>query len=720
MSARHARVRLVLRLTHLLDRHLFLDIETTGLDAGADEVVELGAVLIEGGAIAAEYSWLIRPTRPMPAVISALTGLTDDDLEGAASFDELLPALKPLFRDVTVVAHNALFERSFLKGLLDDVPVLDSCELALVLFPELKSHSLDALVQWAGLSTGARHRALDDAKDTWRVVEKLLERACEPSRRTQLKSLSNRVQNNAPLQKVLSGLSDAAFEAPVPAPVVATPAIDVALPPVLGDWARTPVALALELEAPQLEPMLIETARRAGPSVWLVCPHARLKHLGLPRLPSRSARASNERLGALLSRRVVLDPSLAASMAYLESWGTRAADDGANVSGFWRDRVPLFDSMRTLMKARSDEAPPPGLFAGTHQEVAEWLEAGVRPSALIWLDAPSAVELERRRLTVSLELSRLFRLPELNDLAAPGRPLTPGLQAVHARTRELGQRLSTFTEATKLERTPQEPWLSLRDALSALGRDLAWWLSELRASPMTPLVEGVLNEASALAEVIPRLTAPDERFEFFASASALWLKPATAVCEASLQALAASAPSLFVSDVRRAPGWERRVGAPSLERHGRAETNRPFAVLDNLGTDDALATVAMSVSGPVTVLCGEPLSESLVAAFVARARLQGRRVRLNASGAGPDDVVLKEWWGAGAPPSTRGAVVAIGLGDPHGLRRLALRGVTVESVLLRHPFQPTLWQAALDGLAWHAASPAMIDVRVRAAVTVAA
>ncbi|MDP1919685.1 MAG: 3'-5' exonuclease [Myxococcales bacterium] len=694
--------------SQLVDNHLFLDIETTGLDAGTDEVIELGAVLIRNGRVAAEHQWLIRPTRPVPAVISALTGLTDDDLAGAASFDELVPLLRPLFQGVTVVAHNALFEQSFLKGLLDDVPVLDSCELALVLFPELKSHSLDALVQWAGLSTGARHRALDDAQDTWRVVQILLQRACEPARRTQLHALAQRVQGHAPLHRLLSGLSDAAFSALPPVSVQAV-GQDVALPPLLRDWATTPATLALELEHRDADALLVETARSAGPSVWLVCPHARLKHLsGVPRLPSRTAQASAPRLNALLARRVVLDPSLAASMAYLESWGTRAAGDSGSLSGFWRDRVPLFDSMRTLMKAPSEQPPPPGVFAGTHHEVAEWLEAGIRPSALIWLDAPSAVELERRRLTVSLEVSRLFRLPELSDLASPGRPLTAGFQAVHARTKELAALLSAFSETTRVVRTAQEPWLSLRDALSALAHDLAWWLSELRGAPPSVLHDGVLAEASALAEVVPRLTSSDDRAELWASASGLWLKPSTAVCEASLQTLAKVAPSLFVSDVRRTPGWERRLGAPSLERHGRAEPAGPVAIIDALGTDDALALVALSTPGPLTVLSGESLTEPLVAAFVARARQQGRRVRLNQSGAGPTDVVLREWWGAGPAPRLEGTVVLSTPGDPLGLRRLAAQGVRVTSLLLRGPFQPAAWQASLDGFAWHAATAAVV------------
>jgi hypothetical protein len=103
-----------------------------------------------------------------------------------------------------------------------------------------------------------------------------------------------------------------------------------------------------------------------------------------------------------------------------------------------------------------------------------------------------------------------------------------------------------------------------------------------------------------------------------------------------------------------------------------------------------------------------PLPVGADAAFVARARRQGRRVRLNQSGAGPTDVVLREWWGAGPAPRLEGTVVLSTPGDPLGLRRLAAQGVRVTSLLLRGPFQPAAWQAALDGFAWHAATAAVV------------
>jgi hypothetical protein len=687
--------------TSLLDRHVFLDVETTGLDAQSDEIIEIGAVMIRGGAVERRH-WLVRPRQPLPPVISALTGLTDDQLEGAASLDELKPELTALFSNVTVVAHNALFERSFLASLLDGVPVLDSCELALVLFPELPSHSLDALVRWAGVARGTHHRALEDASDSFEVVKIVLERAAEPSRRAQLGALARRLEGLGPLEQLVEQLANAALtEAPARAEPSKGPPLE--LPGVLQGWASAPSTLALELEVSDVDSVVVEAARSMSGDVWVVAPHGRLKRLSLPRLPS-SRGGSVDRLEALLSRRIVVDPALAAAMAYLQSWGERTSLELGALSGFWRDRVPLFDAMRVLLETSGTTSPPTGVCAGTHHDVAAWLARGRRPDALIWLDAPALVDFERRRLTVSLDLPRVFRLPELFELAAPGRPIGAALRAVHDATKRLGGLLTAFSQPALIDRSAVEPWSVLKDALSAVGHELAWWLSGLRGGPLTPLIEGVIGEASALAEVIPRLLAPSERTELWAGASGVWLRPSTAACEASAQTLVGAAPSLLISDVRRGTPWERRLGPWPIERHGLALPASPLAIVDRLESAPQIASVALSDPGPCTVLLGEGLDEGLVAAFVAAARQQGRAVRLGTVGLGPNDVLLKEWWGAGSVPECRGSITLVNPGDPLGVRRLVARGERVSKLVLSEPFTPARWQSALEGFTFHLAA----------------
>lgn len=156
----------------LFGHHVFVDLETTGLDPQRDRVIELGALFVERGEVVARIQRLFCPEVPVPAEVTSLTGLDGAALLGCGRFEDFLPELGPLLRGWTLVAHNAEFERAFFGGLFErlDAPVLDSCELVHFLHPELPSHSLDALVRWTQLGEAASHRALKDCEDTFAVL----------------------------------------------------------------------------------------------------------------------------------------------------------------------------------------------------------------------------------------------------------------------------------------------------------------------------------------------------------------------------------------------------------------------------------------------------------------------------------------------------------------------------------------------------------------------
>lgn len=696
----------------LPDRLAILDIETTGLDPETDQIIELAVVFVDGGKVVRELEWLVRPTRPVPALISALTGLTDEALAGAASFDEQAPGLRGVFEDRVVVAHNAAFERSFLPDALADAQVLDSCELALILFPELPSHALDALVKWAGRTEGSAHRALADARDTLTVMQALLERACEPSRRTQLIALARNVQG--PMKTVLERLATASFHAPArvaspPKPPIEfvtssppTPRVptDLRLPAELQAWARRPSTRALEIESASHDALIAETARLAQANleqVWVVSAHARMRTLELPRLAPPIGHTSKTRLSALLERRVVLDPVLANAMAYLDSWRERTPGVTAP-SSFWRDRVPLYDAMRTLLSGPS--APPgPGVFVGSHHDVTAWLEAGVRPHALIWLDAPHALDQERRRLSLSLDRSRLERLPSVFELAAPGRPLSAELRAVATCTRALGITLEPFTEPAMVQ-VVDERWATIRAALEQLSLALGRWHQTLRDGP---LISSLSEECARLQTAVEALLAGSSGDEIWVSLHGLSSRPRPEALVGSIERLIGNTPTLFVSDVRRNAGWAATVGAAVIERAGRAEALAPVTIVDRRPGHDALSELACSIRGPLTIMSGEPLTEPLVAALASAAARVGRQVRT--SPVTRTDVRLIEWWGAAPVPRVEGSVVWLQPGDPLGVRRLATAGVDLRTIVLRGAFDIARWAVALDGLPWLHADP---------------
>ncbi|MBX5484780.1 MAG: exonuclease [Myxococcaceae bacterium] len=172
----------------LFHHHVFVDLETTGLNPQTDEVIEVGALFVEEGQVVRRISRLFRPSAPLPLAIQRITGLTDADLDGQPSFHAFQDELAEALRGWTVVAHNAFFERSFLAEVFAsiDAEVIDSCELLHYLFPELDSHSLESAVKWAKVSDRCAHRALRDCEDTFAVVCHALGRCEDEARADEL------------------------------------------------------------------------------------------------------------------------------------------------------------------------------------------------------------------------------------------------------------------------------------------------------------------------------------------------------------------------------------------------------------------------------------------------------------------------------------------------------------------------------------------------------
>ncbi|MBY0491327.1 MAG: hypothetical protein K2R93_15900 [Gemmatimonadaceae bacterium] len=102
---------------------LFLDVETTGLVAGRDAIIQLAIVPFtfdrESGRIfevSPCVSWYEDPGVPIPPEVTRLTGITDADVAGQRIDEDAVAAL--LAHSVLVIAHNASFDRGFLEARL--------------------------------------------------------------------------------------------------------------------------------------------------------------------------------------------------------------------------------------------------------------------------------------------------------------------------------------------------------------------------------------------------------------------------------------------------------------------------------------------------------------------------------------------------------------------------------------------------------------------------
>ena len=179
-------------------------------DPSGHEIIEIGAVAVEGGAETATFATLVRPTRPLRAFTRELTDLSDADLTSAPMPAEALADFYRFVGNRPLIAHHG-FGYDFL--LLDaagertgvhppEVTRLDSLELAHLVFPRAgkgvtadidggrppPGRGLDDLVRhYFGDEPRGQHRALGDARLLHRVLVRLMAAlaADEPARRLQ-------------------------------------------------------------------------------------------------------------------------------------------------------------------------------------------------------------------------------------------------------------------------------------------------------------------------------------------------------------------------------------------------------------------------------------------------------------------------------------------------------------------------------------------------------
>ncbi|WP_121605096.1 ATP-dependent DNA helicase DinG [Virgibacillus sp. Bac332] len=167
-----------------MERYVVIDLETTGNAPGKeDKIIEAGLVIIENNTIIDSYSTLLNPGKEIPLFITNLTGISDKDVEDAPLFEERADEITRLFEDSYLIAHNVPFDLGFLNTELENcgrnkltTPILDTVELARILFPRSPSFKLSQLSEYLKLQHNEPHRALSDAYVTAKLFLRLKEK----------------------------------------------------------------------------------------------------------------------------------------------------------------------------------------------------------------------------------------------------------------------------------------------------------------------------------------------------------------------------------------------------------------------------------------------------------------------------------------------------------------------------------------------------------------
>ena len=162
--------------------YVVFDLETTGTRPGASRIVEIGAVRVAALAPVARFERLVDPGVPIPAVITALTGIAPADVRGRPRIDRVVDEFLRFSTGAVLVAHNARFDVGFMDAELHRLrggrlaaPVIDTVALARRLLGDrLPRMDLGTLAERFDTEVRPCHRALADAEATAEVLVQLL------------------------------------------------------------------------------------------------------------------------------------------------------------------------------------------------------------------------------------------------------------------------------------------------------------------------------------------------------------------------------------------------------------------------------------------------------------------------------------------------------------------------------------------------------------------
>ena len=159
------------------DEMVLLDCETTGGKAVRDRLIEVAVIVVKEGEIVQRWQSLINPECIIPPWIEGLTGIRQEQVNGAPTFAEIADELAAILHKKVFVAHNARFDYGFIKnefkrlGMDFTSKTLCSVKLSRRLFPQYKRHGLDQIIERLGVRVEKRHRAMDDTEVIWKLMQ---------------------------------------------------------------------------------------------------------------------------------------------------------------------------------------------------------------------------------------------------------------------------------------------------------------------------------------------------------------------------------------------------------------------------------------------------------------------------------------------------------------------------------------------------------------------
>ena len=164
--------------------YVIFDVETTGLSAIYDKVIELSAVKMKDGEVLERFDEFIDPGFPLSEQTTNLTSITDDMVRGSKTEEEVFKMFKDFCQGTIIAGHNVSFDMGFMntgyrRHQMEEItePVIDTLPLARFLYPNMRGYRLNTLSKKFKVALEHHHRANYDAEATGHLLYKFLKDA---------------------------------------------------------------------------------------------------------------------------------------------------------------------------------------------------------------------------------------------------------------------------------------------------------------------------------------------------------------------------------------------------------------------------------------------------------------------------------------------------------------------------------------------------------------
>lgn len=160
-----------------------VDTETTGIRVSGNDIIQLSAVKFIDFQPSELWTTYIKPRKHIPEEATRVNGITDEMVENAPEFYQIIDSFNSFIGDLPLVAHNAPFDMKhlYVNGLdsIENKVVYDTLALSKSVVKEADSYKLQNICNYIGIYFDNAHNASSDCLATGLLFVNLLTRKHE-------------------------------------------------------------------------------------------------------------------------------------------------------------------------------------------------------------------------------------------------------------------------------------------------------------------------------------------------------------------------------------------------------------------------------------------------------------------------------------------------------------------------------------------------------------